>query len=438
MNAILPSTDSHESYIAPGPPVRALNIVLLGLRGDSLVTSEGIYLRNLSAALARLGHKIEVVCGPPCPMVTTPVKLTRLTDSLAGFSFNVAEHPGATGWRAALLRKLSHLTVMGRAAVLLVQLGKREHPPDIIHLCHGGVFFALVLQKLLLQTGRLPVVLSIHSSPVDKWIARLDWAPPWLARHLTPDSAFFAPQRWVIRQLNGLMTVSEHARQELVRQTGRPAPLLHAACVGVDTDLFCPRPELAVVPGRLITVVDSPAAAAELPTLLQALARLRATHPRAHLVVIQRMIHRPSTAELSTDVDAQVLPGVVYKRAVCDEQLAGEYARAQVAISLAAAEWFSLSALEAMSCAIAVVGADGGGTRELLAGAGFSFPPGNTAVLEHALNRLLTDPDLRRQVQHKARLRVTERLAWPKVAYGLTLFYQQHLLRAPGGRPVTR
>ncbi len=426
MNAILPSADSQETYVAPGPPVRALNIVLLGMRGHALVNEEGIYLRNLGTALARLGHRIEVICGPPYPMVTAPVKLTRIPDRLAGFSLNAPDPIIASGWQSALLQKLSHLTVMGRALILLAQLSKREQPPDIIHICHCGVLVPLLLQKL-----RLPVVLSIHASPIEKWIAHLSWAPPWLARYLTPDSRLFGLQRWIIRQLTGLTTVSEHARQELVRQTGRPTPALHVACAGVDTDLFCPRPELAAVPGRLITVLDSPAAVAELPTLLQALAQLRATHPRAHLVVVHRS---PSSGLLASAATDPAHPGVIHKRAVCEEQLAGEYARAQVAVSLSATDWFSQSALEAMSCGVAVVGADGGGTRELLAGAGFTFPPGNTTVLEHALNRLLSDKDLRQQTRHKARLRVTERLAWPKIAYGLTLFYQQHLVRAPGIR----
>lgn len=68
-----------------------------------------------------------------------------------------------------------------------------------------------------------------------------------------------------------------------------------------------------------------------------------------------------------------------------------------------------LVALEAMAHGVPVVGTDHGGTAEHLAdGAGVLVPPGDAKAMAVALQRLISDPDLRNELVVTARRRVEE------------------------------
>ena len=60
---------------APGAP---LNIALLGYRSAPHSGGQGIYLKYLSRSLARRGHKVTVISGPPYPKLDLEVKLVSL------------------------------------------------------------------------------------------------------------------------------------------------------------------------------------------------------------------------------------------------------------------------------------------------------------------------------------------------------------------------
>src|SRR5688572_15510497 len=61
----------------PGPD-DPLRICFLVYRGNPHCGGQGVYTRHLTRELARLGHDVEVLAGPPYPVVDEPVRLTRL------------------------------------------------------------------------------------------------------------------------------------------------------------------------------------------------------------------------------------------------------------------------------------------------------------------------------------------------------------------------
>ncbi|NIR39043.1 MAG: glycosyltransferase, partial [Actinobacteria bacterium] len=58
--------------------VRALRIALLTYRGKPHVGGQGVYVRHLSKALVDLGHHVEVLGGPPYPVLDERVPLIEL------------------------------------------------------------------------------------------------------------------------------------------------------------------------------------------------------------------------------------------------------------------------------------------------------------------------------------------------------------------------
>ena len=57
---------------------RPLRICLLSYRSNPHCGGQGVYLKNLSRALKDLGHHVEVVSGPPDPMLDNDIPVHHL------------------------------------------------------------------------------------------------------------------------------------------------------------------------------------------------------------------------------------------------------------------------------------------------------------------------------------------------------------------------
>ena len=56
----------------------SLRIGLISYRSNPHCGGQGVYIRHLSQALSDLGHDVEVIAGPPDPIINNKVKLTML------------------------------------------------------------------------------------------------------------------------------------------------------------------------------------------------------------------------------------------------------------------------------------------------------------------------------------------------------------------------
>ncbi len=52
---------------------RPLRVALLSYRSKPHCGGQGVYVRHLSRELALLGHEVEVISGPPYPVLDDPV-----------------------------------------------------------------------------------------------------------------------------------------------------------------------------------------------------------------------------------------------------------------------------------------------------------------------------------------------------------------------------
>jgi glycosyltransferase involved in cell wall biosynthesis len=119
---------------------------------------------------------------------------------------------------------------------------------------------------------------------------------------------------------------------------------------------------------------------------------------------------------------------------VSDDELARLYGEAQVAVVPSLYEGFSLPAIEAMSCGVAVVATTGGALPEVIGThdeTGLLVPPDDSGALALAIGRLLDDPDLRARLGAAGRRRVISRFTWQVTASGTAACYRALLDGAP-------
>jgi glycosyltransferase involved in cell wall biosynthesis len=158
--------------------------------------------------------------------------------------------------------------------------------------------------------------------------------------------------------------------------------------------------------------------------LLEAVAKLR-TEREIELVVIGNP--RPD-GRVAKAIDRLDLGSIVHCiTGISDDELAQNYAQAEVAVVPSLYEGFSLPAIEAMACGVALVATTGGALPEVVGEDGVTgllVPPDDPGSLAVAIGRVLDDHELRRRLGAAGCQRVLGRFTWQVTAAGTAAEYR--------------
>jgi glycosyltransferase involved in cell wall biosynthesis len=124
---------------------------------------------------------------------------------------------------------------------------------------------------------------------------------------------------------------------------------------------------------------------------------------------------------------------VIFPGYIDEADLPACYQLAEVFVFPSLYEGFGLPPLEAMACGAPVVSSHSSSLPEIVGGAGLLFDPTDTAALTETLQRVLSQPELRRDLAQRG-LAQAKKFSWQRAADQLELLYAE-LLRRPGGPP---
>jgi glycosyltransferase involved in cell wall biosynthesis len=131
-----------------------------------------------------------------------------------------------------------------------------------------------------------------------------------------------------------------------------------------------------------------------LDTLLESLGRLRQRQLRPRLTVVGSGPEQANMEELTKRLGLE--DQVRFRGAQSGPELAATLNQHQILVVPSKYdEPFGVVALEGIACGCAVIGSNGGGLPEAIGPCGITFPNGDIAALENALERLLTRPEER-------------------------------------------
>ena len=413
---------------ASRPSDAPLRVAYLTYRGKPHVGGQGVYTRHLTKALVDLGHHVEVLSGQPFPVVDERVPLTKLPSldvfndqypgrfpayweiktredilELAQFSTGTFPEPLAFSYRA-----LRHLT-------------PRRGEFDLVHdnQCLG--YGILQLEK------RIPTIVTLHHPITKDRQLEMDHAPSRRKRWSVGRwYSFVKMQGRVASRMPRIVVVSENSIRDIHTDMGVAYDRMRLVPVGVDPELFRPRPEVARVPGRLITTASADVALKGLAYLLEAVAKLRTERD-----VTLTVIGKPKAGKNLDLIASLGLQGHVhFVTGVTDERIVELYAEAELAVVPSLYEGFSLPAIEAMVTGTALVATDGGALPEVTGNDGetvLSCRAGDAEALAATIGRGLDDPALRARVGAAGRQRVLERWTWRRCAQQTVEQYREVL-----------
>jgi glycosyltransferase involved in cell wall biosynthesis len=417
----------------PGPG--GLRIAFLIYRGNPLCGGQGVYTRHLTRELVALGHSVEVFAGQPWPEVDDGVGFTPVP-SLDLYRdpdpFRVPHprefHSAADVTEFAVMCAAGFGEPLSYSRRIRKVLAERQGEFDVVHdnQCLGSGMLGLV------DDGWRLLTTLHHPITVDRQLALDHTTNPWQRFTTRRWFGFLRMQVRVARRLPAVVTVSESSRRDISAQLGVVADRVSVVPVGVDHRVFEPIDGVSPVPGRLMVTSSSDVPLKGLVPLLEAVAKLR-TEREIELVVIGRP--RPggrvdrAIARLSLADIVRCVSGIT------DRELATLYGEAEVAVVPSLYEGFSLPAVEAMACGVAVVATTGGALPEVVGQdgeTGLLVPPNDPEALAGAIARLLDDADLRARLGAAGRERVLTRFTWAVTAEGTAACYEAMM----AGRPL--
>jgi glycosyltransferase involved in cell wall biosynthesis len=413
-------------------PDTPLRIAYLTYRGKPHVGGQGVYTRHLTKALADLGHTVEVFGGQPYPHLDDRVVLHRLP-SLDIFNDHFPGRLPAY-WEFKRWHDVVEVLQFSTGAFseplafslrAWSELRRRVGNFDLVHDNQSLGYGLLRIEQLL------PTIVTLHHPISKDRELEMQHAPTARKRRQVGRwYRFIKMQARVARQMPRIVVVSENSIKDIHDDFGVPYDRMRLVPVGVDPELFRPRPDVARVPGRLITTASADVALKGLTYLLEALAKLR-TERDVTLTVIGRP--KPGGQAEATIERLGLTDAVEFVSGVSDERIVELYAEAELAVVPSLYEGFSLPAVEAMATGICLVATDGGALPEVTGVDGdtvLSCPSGDVEALAAALRRGLDDPDLQARVGAAGRARVIERWSWRHCAQ-LTVDQYREVLALP-------
>ncbi len=416
-----------------------LRLAYLTYRGKPHVGGQGVYTRHLTKALADLGHHVEVYSGQPYPILDDRVALHQLP-SLDLFN---DLYPGRfpAYWE---IKKLGDIVEIAQFSTgtfseplafsvrALQALRHRKGDFDLVHdnQCLG--YGIIGIEKMI------PTVVTLHH-PITRDLAlELEHTEKAAKRRaLKRWYRFVKMQGRVASRMPRVVVVSQNSIKDIHSDMGVGLDRMRLVPVGVDIDLFSPKPDIARNTGHLITTASADVALKGLQYLLEAVAKLRTERP-IRLTVIGRA--KPGGANDKLIADLGLADCVSFVSGVTDEQIVELYAHSELAVVPSLYEGFSLPAIEAMATGICLVATDGGALPEVTGtddDTVLSCPAGDADALAAALRRGLDNPELRARIGEAGRRRVVERWSWRYCAE-LTVDQYREVLAMPANQAKLR
>jgi glycosyltransferase involved in cell wall biosynthesis len=403
-----------------------LKIALISYRSNPHCGGQGVYIRNLSHALSDLGHDVEVIAGPPDPMIKSKVKLTMLEtldlynpeDLFRTPSLDELKNPiNLLEWIDTSTKGFPEPLTFGMRVKQHLKKTKNEY--DIIHDNQSLSYSILSLAR------RMPVIATIHHPmTVDRKLAVQSTKSFFKKVNALRWYSFITVQKYVARKLSRIITVSETSKKDIAREFNIPETRFKTIPIGIDTHSFYPMQSIKRRVNRIIVTNSADTPLKGLYHLLYALKNILKTR-RVKLVVIGSPKKNGGIEKLIKKL--QLEQYIEFTGRIDHEQFVREYAKAGIAVIPSLYEGFGLPVGEAMACRIPVICTTGGALPEVAGDATMLVPPGNAKALEKAILELMDDPAKREKLADKGYKRVQKEFTWEKTAFRTVQAYRESI-----------
>lgn len=398
---------------------------MLSYRSAPFGGGQGVFVYELSKALHALGHKVDVISGPPYPNLDPVIELTSLPGLDLFSTFNFRErcelffHKKRKNlddyyeFLSVLLGNFPELETFGRRAKDLL----KTNDYDVIIDNQSISFGMLDLQKHtpLIEVIHHPITKDYEydmkfSKGILQKLSKFQWF------------SFLRMQKKVAKQIALIVTPSQNSRTDIAKDFSVPISRISVIHNGIDFHIFKPMLEIDRIPHKLITTASADVPLKGLDYSLEAMVKLKARYPEIQLTVIGAPRAGGHTERLIKLL--QLESSVTFKSNLTRKEIAEEYASSSAAIVSSLYEGFGFPVGEAMACAIPLVATNVASIPEITGCYAQLIPDQCPTAITEAVTNIFSFTDKFQEKATDGRQHIIDNFNWDNIAKSYEVLIQ--------------
>tara|TARA_B110000008_G_scaffold260925_1_gene281907 strand:+ start:2886 stop:4139 length:1254 start_codon:yes stop_codon:yes gene_type:complete len=394
-----------------------LKIALLSYRSAPFGGGQGVYVHDISKALAMKGHQVDIISGPPYPKISENVNLIELPglDLFQTFSFKERvrifwEKKSKTRFDyfefcSVLFGGFPEMLTFGyRAKDYLINNSDYDIVIDNQSISYG----MLEIQKLL------PLIEIIHHPITKDYEHDLQANNKLLYRFSRYRwYSFLKMQKKVAPHIKNIITPSLNSLKDISRDFKCNSNSMNVIHNGLDVDIFIPYSNIKRDQLRLITTASADVPLKGLDYTLEALSILKKEFCEINLVIIGKLKQEGHTSRLIKRLGLE--NSIQFKTNLTKKEIAEEYACSSIAIVSSLYEGFGYPVIEAMSCSVPLIAANTSSIPELVGDYATLIPSRDSTSLAKSIKLVISDYEKYKNIAEKGRLHVLDNFSWTKI-----------------------
>ena len=403
-----------------------LNIAISSYRSAPFGGGQGIFVYELSKALKALGHKVDIISGPPYPSLESGVNLIK-SPGLDLFStfvfrdrlilFKNKKNKSLDDWFeffSALMGGFPEIKTFGNRLKVLL----KDSPYDIV-LDNQSLSYGILQVQ-----NNIPVIEIVHH-PITKDYKYDIQFSKGIIQKLSKWRwfSFLRMQKKVAPQINVISTPSLNSKNDIEKDFNVIKENIFVIPNGIDHIKFSPKNHIERIPGQLITTASADVPLKGLDFTLQAISQLKKDYPTIRLIVIGAPRPGGHTERLIQKLNIEA--NIIYKTNLTKEEIAIEYAHSNIAIVSSLYEGFGFPVGEAMACSIPLIATNVASIPEITSTYAELIPERDSKSIERAIRNILLDPFTYQNRANEGRKHIINNFDWEKIAQSYeNLIYQ--------------
>mgnify|MGYP001350611527 FL=1 len=393
-----------------------LNIAILSYRSAEFGGGQGVYVKDISNALHRSGHNVEVISGPPYPNLDSKIKLIKLPGLNLFETFSFKDR----------LKKLYHKRnkkLNDYYEFISVLLGGFPEPKtfgDRVDKFINDNNYDVIIDNQSISYGMLniqknnPFIEIIHhpitfdykfelavSKKLKYRISRYRWY------------SFLKMQKKVAPNIKNIITPSNSSKKGIIEEFGCSEDTITVINNGLDTGEFAPVESSIRDPYRLITTASADVPLKGLDYSLKALKQLKKEFPKIHLIVIGKIKEEGHTRRLIKNLN--ISDSVFFKSNLSKNEIKNLYSTSSIALVSSLYEGFGYPVIEAMSCQVPLIATNVSSIPELTSDYANLISPKDENAIQKNVKEILLNYNFYKEKAIRGRNHIIETFNWDKI-----------------------
>ncbi len=408
-----------------------MRIGLLSYRSNPFSGGQGIYIKHLSEALKDLGNDVDVISGPPYPLLRKDINLikipsldlfseeNRLRTFKTKYFINLTD---LTEWFGILTGGFPEPYTFGKR--VKIYLEKRKDSYDILHDNQSLSYSMLKLQE------DFPLVSTIHHPITKDHRLEIENSKNWKER-LSSNRwhSFLKMQKFVAPRLKTIICPSRQSRKDVIDEFEANPDSVEVIPNGIDLKTFKINKLVKKIPYRIVTTASADIPLKGLRYLVDALNNVIKIFPASTLAVIGKT---KEGGEVKRQIDRLNLgEKISFYSDLSESEIVNLYSSSQLAVIPSLYEGFGFGAGEAMACGVPLISTHSGGLKEVVGEAAIEVRPGDSDDLTTAILDLFSSPDKQDHFSKIGRKRINDQFQWNKAAKEYIKIYEEIVDKFP-------